>query len=769
LFFDSRIEGVILGHNRRIARLWMTTALAGAGAVFLPCAVAFADDGPLVSGKPSPASEESAEEVLFEADTVSREFDNGPIIAEGDVRAFFGERYLRADRLSYDPAKDLVIAEGNVSITDENLETAFAGRVELSGDLRDGIAENFSALLKDNARLAAQSAIQEQGARTRLSRAVYTSCNVCTHNGDTKTPTWRIRALRVTRDKERKVIRFHHAFFEIKGVPVLYMPFLQAPDPSVERQSGFLPPRIGASSRLGFNFELPYYLAISNSQDATFFPKFTARDGILWQGEYRRRGKRGYHVLSGGIIDTPNLPEPLPPAPGQRVIENTPGVRWHYFGRGYRDFGENWRVSYDFERVSDDTYLRNYNVKRRGDLRQELDRGRTNQLRSNSRVAWQRGGNNLTFDTYLFQGLRPQDDSSTTPYVLPLIDYRHQFQSAIAGGRASIGANIASLYRTGGVDSQRFTASAYWDRDIITRGGHRINLFAEARGDAYFFQDLDEGTEVIPGVIGASTRSVSRFAPSVGVEWSYPVARNLGNARLMLEPRVQLVASPSNLNSSNIVNEDSQSIEFDYAGLFDFNKATGYDAFEDGQRMNVGGSASAVWPGGLSIEGSIGQQFRIQNTNAFDSSSGLGDTQSDIVGSLNVKYKSIIGVENRFRIDDKTGNIQRAESMAFLRAGPVTGAVSYVRLNEENVRANLVRREELTARGRVKLTDHWSVGSAWRYDLEGNRTIRQDFIIGYEDECSTFGITYRRDRTRSNNLRPDNAVLLSFTLKTLAN
>lgn len=756
--------------NRRIARLWMGSALASAGAVFLACAPVYAQD----SSASASNEEDEREEVLFEADIVEREYDNGPIVAEGNVRAFFGERYLRADRLIYNPATDVVIAEGDVSITDENLETAFAGRVELSGDLRDGIAQNFSALLENNARLAAENAIQEQGARTRLNHVVYTSCDVCKSNGKAKTPTWRMRALRATRDRERKVVRFKHAFFEVKGVPILYVPFLQAPDPSVERQSGFLPPRIGASSRLGFNLELPYYLAISNSQDATFFPRYTANDGVLWQGEYRLRGKKGYHVLSGGVINAPNQPEPAPPRPGQTFVESTPGVRWHYFGRGYRDVGEHWRVSYDVERVSDDDYLRQYDVERRGDLRQELDRGRTNQLRSNARVAWQRGGNNLTFDTYLFQGLRAQDDSSTTPYVLPLIDYRHKFRSSLAGGQASVGANIASLYRTSGTDSQRFTASANWDRDIITQGGHRIRLFAEARGDAYFFQDLDEGTEILPGVPGDPTRTEIRFAPTAGAEWSYPLARDAGDVRLLLEPRVQLVASPSSVNTDDIINEDSQSIEFDYAGLFDYNKSTGFDAFEDGQRMNVGLSGSANWSNGLLVEGSIGQQFRVQTTTAFDPATGLGQTSSDIVGSLNLQYKSIVGIENRFRIDPNPGDedqnagaFARLESQAFYRGQRFQANLSYVRLNEENVRANLVRREELTARGRVKLTDHWSIGGAWRLDLEGNRTIRQDFIVGYEDECSTFGITYSRDRTRGNNLQPDNAVLLSFTLKSL--
>lgn len=770
-----------MSRNRRIARLWMSTVLASAGTGF-PIA-AYAQSDLTVNGRNAAPIENvdiveqgdagnEAEEVLFEADTVLREYEDGPIIAEGDVRAFFGERYLRADKLIYDAAADIVIAEGNVSITDENLDTAFAGRVELSGDLRDGIAENFSALLEDNTRLAAESAVRERGAKTRLNKAVYTSCDVCKGDGREKKPTWRIKSLRVTRDEERKVIRFHHAFLEIKGVPIFYVPFLQAPDPSVERQSGFLAPHIGASSRLGFNIEVPYYLAISNHQDATFFPKITTKDGILWQGEYRRRGRRGYHVLSGGVIDFDN----------QNTPDNgVPGVRWHYFGRGYRDFGENWRASYDFERVSDDAYLRNYDVERRGDLRQALNRSSTNQLRSNAKLAWAKNGSRLTIDSYLFQGLRAQDDAQTTPYVLPLIDFQHDVAQKIAGGRATVGANIAILQRTGGADSRRLTANAKWERDITTRGGHRFNLFAEARGDIYYFEDLDLGTEVcsdpmaacavsFPGLnSGDPTKAETRFAPTAGIEWSYPLTREFAGARLFVEPRIQLVASLANRNPAEIINEDSQSIEFDYAGLFDYNKATGFDSFEDGQRINIGVSASAVWPNGIAIEGSIGQQLRVQTTDAFDFSSGLGEKSSDIVGSLNLRYGSRVGIDNRFRIENDTGSIQRAESMAYYRTRRLQGAVSYVRLNEENVANNLVRREELTARGKVKLSDHWSVGGAWRLDLLGNRTIRQDFIVGYEDECSTFGVTYRRDRTTDNNLPTDNAVILSFTLKSLVN
>ncbi|MEM8772369.1 MAG: LPS assembly protein LptD [Pseudomonadota bacterium] len=763
-----------------IAPLLITSCLYSGGEAIASSAItvtAVQDSDPALFGVDDDIEE--TDEVLFEADTVSRDTEDGPIVAEGNVRAFFGERYLHADRLTYNPATDVVTAEGNVSITDADLQTVFAGRVVLSGDLRDGVVENFSALLEDNARIAAARGVQEQGARTKLNRAVYTACNVCNSDGEAKTPTWRIKSLRVTRDLERKVVRFHHAFFELKGVPILYTPFLQGPDPSVERQSGFLTPRVGASSRQGFNFELPYYLAISNSQDATFHPRFTSEDGVLWQGEYRLRRKRGYHVLQGGVIDFDNTglgeddDDDIP-----LNEEDIPGVRWHYFGRGYEEFGNNWRASYDIERVSDDIYLREYNIERRGDLRQELERGRTNQLRSNARLARATSNSRLTIDTYLFQGLLPGDDASTTPYILPLINFDRRL-GRFGGGEFTVTGNLASIYRIEGIDSQRFTAAANWGRDLITPGGHRFQLFAELRADAYYFQDLDEGTETLPGIEGADSRFEGRLAPTVGIEWSYPLTRDFFGGRLVLEPRVQLLASPTSQNE-DIINEDSQSIEFDYAGLFEFNKSTGFDSFEDGQRANFGFAANADWANGVTLEAAVGRQYRLQETDAFDFipdsvdpddvlefTAGLGDTASDIVGNLNFRYRNHFGFENRFRINTEEPDVARAESMAFFRAGPVRGNVTYVRLSEENAAANLIKREELTAGGRVSFTRNWYAGGAWRLDLVNNTTIRQDFTVGYQDECSTFAVTYRRDRTSTDNLEPDNAFLLTFSLRSL--
>jgi LPS-assembly protein len=714
---------------------------------------------------PPPAADER---VLFEADEVTRDTENSPIVATGKVRAYSGDRYLEADRLSYDPATDIVVAEGNVSITDKvggAQQTVFAGRVELTGDLRDGVAEHFSALLAEGTRIAGDRGVREQGARTKLTKAVYSACDVCEKDGDGKAPTWRVKALRVTRDEERKVVRFKHAFFELKGVPILYAPYLQAADPSVERMSGFLTPFIGTSSRLGFNLELPYYFAFSNHTDATFSPKYTSRDGILWQGEWRQRGRHGGHVVQAGVINI----DPTKPDPDGNPLVDVPGVRWHFFGAGSRSFGEKWRLGYDIERVSDDTYFRQYDVDRRGDLRQEIDTVSTLRLRSNANLRWRSGGSELRADAYLFQGLRSTDVSELTPYVMPLINFRHDFANDIAGGRLHLNANFAALQRTGGADSRRLTGNVTWEREIVTPGGHKFELLADLRGDIYRFADLNEGTEILAPDPARDSREVLRFAPTVAAQWSYPLTRRFAGAQILIEPRAQLAASPSNRNPVSILNEDSQSVEFDYQGLFEYDKSPGFDRFEDGQRLNAGLTAAAAFDNGMSIDASAGAQWRLQSTDAFNPASGLGTKRSDIVGELNFRYKTNVIFENRFRFDDKTLDLSRAESTLLLSAWRFTGVGTYVRLNEENRPAELLRREEINGNLRFMVTKNWAISSGWRRDLARQQSITQDIGVTYTDECSSLSVIYIRDLTRDVGLPADNRLLLRFTLRGLVN
>ena len=59
----------------------------------------------------------------------------------------------------------------------------------------------------------------------------------------------------------KKQLIYDHALLRIYDIPVLYFPKFFHPDPSVERQSGFLKPQLNNSNILGNSITLPYFLA----------------------------------------------------------------------------------------------------------------------------------------------------------------------------------------------------------------------------------------------------------------------------------------------------------------------------------------------------------------------------------------------------------------------------------------------------------------------------------------------------------------------------
>ena len=91
---------------------------------------------------------------------------------------------------------------------------------------------------------------------------------------------------------------FEDARLEFLGVPLAYMPYFSAPDPTVKRKTGVLIPTYSTSTVYGFAATVPYYLALAPNYDFTFTPMITTRQGPLLQGEWRHRLVNGAYADS---------------------------------------------------------------------------------------------------------------------------------------------------------------------------------------------------------------------------------------------------------------------------------------------------------------------------------------------------------------------------------------------------------------------------------------------------------------------------------------
>ena len=91
----------------------------------------------------------------------------------------------------------------------------------------------------------------------------------------------------------------------------------------------------------------------------------------------------------------------------------------------------------------------------------------------------------------------------------------------------------------------------------------------------------------------ARTQSITQGLATAGVTVSWPFIRQVGATTIVLEPIAQVALSPDYKVNPDIPNEDDVVFQYDETNLFSPEKFNGFDLYDGGQRLNVGGQASS--------------------------------------------------------------------------------------------------------------------------------------------------------------------------------
>src|SRR5215469_2739688 len=269
------------------------TLVAGAAAL-----LSFPDDRPAQAQ--NRIGGDSSAPVLFRADEVQYDQDLALVVAKGNVEIDQRDQIVLADTVTYNQRTDTVTASGHVSLLQPSGDIVFSDYMELHDNMREGFIKDIRILLSDGSRLAANTGRRVEGNRTEMRRGVYSPCELCASD-PTKPPVWQIEAERVVHDKQEQLVEYHDATMEIDGWPIFYTPYFSHPDPSVKRESGFLPPTFGAGGTLGFHITQPYFWAIAPDKDLTIRPMVTTDAGDVLDGEYRQAWGFGRLDVEGSI------------------------------------------------------------------------------------------------------------------------------------------------------------------------------------------------------------------------------------------------------------------------------------------------------------------------------------------------------------------------------------------------------------------------------------------------------------------------------------
>jgi LPS-assembly protein len=404
------------------------------------------------------------------------------------------------------------------------------------------------------------------------------------------------------------------------------------------------------------------------------------------------------------------------------------------------------------------------------------DISRDDRLRSMVEVQRVTRSSYFSLSSWGFQTLRPGEIQGQIPLALPIVDYRKRFDDPLVNGRLELQFNAVSLSRRSGQDTQRAFAGGRWDLRQLTGLGQEVSFTLYARGDLYH-TDETQLTSVLPyrGQSGWSTRLVS--AAAIDMRW--PFIGPLFGGTQRLTPRLQIVTSPRTSNLK-VPNEDARSVDLEDSNLFALNRFPGYDRWEDGTRITYGldwGFEKPNWQ----VNATVGQSYRLSSkTTLFPDGTGLTNQTSDFVGRTSFKYKNFIAFTHRFRIDKDNLAVRRNELDATVGTTRTYITFGYLRLNR-NVSPTLEDlrdREEIRLGGRVQMDRHWSVFGSTIIDLtdfsedpvslaDGFQPIRHRFGFEYEDDCITFGITWKRDYEASGDARRGNTFVLRLSFRNL--
>ena len=203
---------------------------------------------------------------LLIADEVIYDQDLETVTATGKVEVSSDGRVLKADTVSYNQRDGVVTASGNVSVTESTGEVAFAEYLQLDDRLKTGFIESVSMLMTDDSKLAANGARRYEDERTEMSKAVFSPCKACAKHPD-RPLLWQVKAVKVIHRRDTREIEYQDATLEVFGIPVFYLPFFRHPDPTVDRASGFLAPKFGNDSEIGFSVETPYFFNLAPDRD----------------------------------------------------------------------------------------------------------------------------------------------------------------------------------------------------------------------------------------------------------------------------------------------------------------------------------------------------------------------------------------------------------------------------------------------------------------------------------------------------------------------
>ncbi|SFQ53264.1 LPS-assembly protein [Pseudomonas sp. NFPP07] len=541
----------------------------------------------------------------------------------GDVVMRQGSMQVEADEANLYQAENRGELSGNVRLRD-NGALLVGDHADVQLDTGEAKVDNAEYVMhKSRIRGNALYAKRAENAIIRLKDGTYTTCEPSSN-------AWQLKGNNITLNPATGFGTATNVTLRVKDIPVLYTPYIYFPIDD-RRQSGFLPPTIGSGSDTGFMLVTPYYFNLAPNYDATLYPRYMSKRGLLMEGEFRYLTKSSEGQFGAAYLNDDNDDRKL-----QTDYEKT---RYMYNWQHKGGLDSRVMTEVDYTKISDPYYFQDLQsdqigvesrdfvnqqgaVSYRGDtytarlnaqayqlatVSNVTPYNRLPQITLNGFLPQHPGGLDFTYNTEIVRferDLRTGDFTDENGVSSPFLDTYTRGLTRANGNRLNLAPSVSlPLNWTYGFIKPTLKYQ-YTQYDLDLDGTGKDQIIADKRAAAI------NGTDYVGGDFSSSQ---SRGVPIASIDSGLYFDRNTQwfgkNYRQTLEPRLYYLYVPEK-NQEDIPVFDTGESTFNYSSLFRDNRFSGSDRVGDENKLSLGVTNRWIEENGFERQRiSIGQAF----------------------------------------------------------------------------------------------------------------------------------------------------------------
>ena len=235
-----------------------------------------------------------------------------------------------------------------------------------------------------------------------------------------------------------------------------------------------------------------------------------------------------------------------------------------------------------------------------------------------------------------------------------------------------------------------------------------------------------------------------RFAvnPYGALKLKWPILNKKEQSSHLIEPIVQAVAGGKNNNL--IPNEDSLLPEFDETNLFEFSKFPGVDAYEEGDRLNLGLNYTYDRLNKFKAGFKIGKILRAKDNQQFSNSTGLDGKSSDWLTSSHFNIGSNFDLINRALIQDDLSILRNVMHLDWSYKSISTES-KYIWHQSDKTLGQTKSISQLYLDAGYSIDTDWDISTSMNYDFtEDETTLTNGIDLVFYNDCTKASFSFSR-------------------------